>query len=111
MKRRQWLQDEQDEDPLSGVANFFDLGVVFALGFMVAILNFIGLAEILSQNVTTLVRDPGTPQMEIIQKKGRTITKFRVSAKKIGGEGTRLGTAYRLKSGEVVYIPEETGDK
>ncbi|MFQ6043494.1 MAG: DUF2149 domain-containing protein, partial [Candidatus Poribacteria bacterium] len=26
--------------------------------------------------------------------------------KTLGGEGVKLGTAYRLKSGEVVYVPE-----
>jgi hypothetical protein len=26
----------------------------------------------------------------------------------MGGEGEKLGTAYRLKSGEVVYVPEDS---
>ncbi len=111
MRRRRWLLDDSDDDPLSGVANFFDLGVVFALGFMVAILNFIGLPELLDQRDMTLVKDAGTPQMEIIRKQGRKVKRFKVSTKKLGGEGTRLGTAYRLKSGEVVYIPEDKTDQ
>ena len=98
--------DLADEDPLSGVANFFDLGIVFALGFMVAVLNYLGLPEVLEQRDMTLVKDAGTPQMEIIRKKGNSIQRLRVSQSTLGGEGTRLGTAYRLKSGEVIYVPE-----
>lgn len=107
MKRRRWLLDDDDDDPLAGVANFFDLGIVFALGFMVAMLNYLGLPEILDQKDMTLVKDAGTPQMEIIRKQGRKVKRYRVSSRTLGGEGTRLGTAYRLKSGEVVYIPEK----
>lgn len=29
-----------------------------------------------------------------------------MSDQKLSGEGERLGTAYRLKSGKVVYVPE-----
>ena len=107
MRRRRWLLDDDDDDPLAGVANFFDLGIVFALGFMVAMLNYLGLPEILDQKDMTLVKDAGTPQMEIIRKQGRKVKRYRVSSRTLGGEGTRLGTAYRLKSGEVVYIPEK----
>lgn len=93
-------------DPLEGVANLFDLGVVFALGFMVAMLAHLGLSEVLSQQDITLVKNPGTKQMEIIRKQGPKIEHYRVSHDQIGGEGERLGVAYRLKSGEVVYVPE-----
>ncbi|MFW5894115.1 MAG: DUF2149 domain-containing protein [Verrucomicrobiota bacterium] len=47
--------------------------------------------------------------MEIIRKKGRKLERYRVSTKQLGGEGEKLGTAYRLKSDEVVYIPECKG--
>ena len=31
---RSKAEGSDEEDPLAGVANFFDLGIVFALGFM-----------------------------------------------------------------------------
>ncbi len=44
--------------------------------------------------------------MEIITKKGKVIKAYKVT-KKIGqGEGEKLGTAYRLKDGRIIYIPE-----
>lgn len=45
--------------------------------------------------------------MEIIKRKGLKIEKYRATSEKLGGEGQKLGTAYRLKSGEVVYVPED----
>jgi hypothetical protein len=35
MRALRRLAEDSGDDPLQGVANFFDLGIVFALGFMV----------------------------------------------------------------------------
>jgi hypothetical protein len=107
MKRQLRRLGMDDDDPLSGVANLFDLGVVFALGFMLALITYIGLPELVAKQDMTLVKNPGTANMEIIRKKGTKIERYRLSKDHLGGEGEKLGTAYRLKSGEVVYVPEE----
>ncbi len=96
----------QDVDPLEGVANFFDLGIVFALAFMVALIAYLGLPELMQRKDLTLIKNPGTEQMEIIHKKGEKLEHYKVSRQSMGGQGEKLGTAYRLKSGEVIYVPE-----
>lgn len=106
MRSRLRALDPRDDDPLEGVANFFDLGIVFALGFMIMLMSWLGVRELLDRGDATLVKEPGTPRMELIRKKGTKIERYRISMEKVGGEGEKLGTAYRLKSGEVVYVPE-----
>ena len=39
-------------------------------------------------------------------KKGTQITVQKVTDRSMSGEGTRLGTAYRLANGQVVYVPD-----
>ena len=34
---------------------------------------------------------------------------YRVSRDELSGDGVRLGTAYRLKTGDVVYVPDDAG--
>ena len=99
----------RDDDPLEGVANFFDIGVIFSLGFMVALIARLGMPENLGAKDVTIITNPGTPQMEIVVRKGNKVERFRPSKDKLSGEGERLGTAYRLKSGEMVYVPEDGG--
>lgn len=106
MKNIRRLGELEDGDPLHGVANFFDLGIVFALGFLLALMAFFGLPELLEKSDVTLVKNPGTPQMEIIHKKGIKLERYRITSQELGGEGQWLGICYRLKSGEVVYVPE-----
>ena len=44
--------------------------------------------------------------MEIITKKGKDIKVQKVTDKSLSGKGLRLGTAYELEDGRVVYVPE-----
>jgi hypothetical protein len=46
-------------------------------------------------------------QMEIITKKGTKIDARKVTKKQAQGLGERLGTAYRLEDGSMVYVPDE----
>jgi hypothetical protein len=45
--------------------------------------------------------------MEIITKKGEKIKAVKVSRQKATGRGERLGIAYKLENGSMVYVPEE----
>jgi hypothetical protein len=107
MIRKLHGSERETDDPLAGVANFLDLGIVFAAGILLALVSYINLPELLTNQEITVIKNPGTPEMEIIHKKGIKMEHYRVSREKMTGEGRRLGMAYRLKTGEVVYVPED----
>ena len=44
--------------------------------------------------------------MEIIVKKDNKISRFKSEKTTGSGKGQRVGIAYRLESGEVIYVPE-----
>ena len=46
---------ERDDDPLSGVANLFDVAMVFALGLIVMLLMYLSIPEVLTQTDITIV--------------------------------------------------------
>jgi hypothetical protein len=97
------------EDPLSGVANLFDASIVFAVGLMVALIQAFSLAQLLDPNSQfTIVRKDAAGNFEIIEKTSQQVTVRKMSDEKKAGEGTRLGVAYQLSDGSVVYVPEDT---
>jgi hypothetical protein len=102
------LQDDGADDPLSSLANLFDVSMVFAVALMVAMVSFMKMSEMLTQDDVTIVKNPGQENMEIIRKDGETIERYRASDRSPDGEnlGRRIGTAYQLESGEIIYIPE-----
>lgn len=100
------LLEKQEDDPLSMVANLFDVAMVFAVALLLAMVSRFHLEDLLQNQNVTLLKNPGTSRMEIIHRKGKVIEHTRISQNSIQGEGKRLGTAYRLKTGQVVYVPE-----
>lgn len=96
-----------DEDPLSSVANLFDVSMMFAVtSLILAMFSTQQALGLLNTEDFTVLKNPGKSNMEIINKRGIKIEKYKMSKEESGGEGERMGICYRLANGEVVYIPE-----
>jgi hypothetical protein len=65
-----------------------------------------GLGDLLSQEDLTIVKNPGTDQMEIITKQAGEIRRLSVSPDSATGLGVQIGTVWRLKDGSTVWVPE-----
>jgi hypothetical protein len=99
--------DEPLEDPIAGVANLFDASVVFIVSMMVALFMAYNMLDLLDpMSEMTITKKSAGGKVEIITKKGKEIKARKVTDRRLSGEGMRLGTAYRLKDGRVVYVPE-----
>lgn len=103
----QGLSDWHEGDPLSGMANLFDLAMVFAVALMVAVVVRFEVAELLTKDDVTIVKNPGAEDMEIIIKKGEEIEKYKATDAACEGKGRRVGVAYQLEDGRIIYVPEK----
>jgi len=111
MTRHRFLRGDGDDlDPLSSLTNLFDVAMVFAVALMVALVEHLDIAEMLIEEEFTIVKNPGGDDMEIITKKGEEIIKYKQNPDRQADpdqrRGRRVGTAYQLENGEIVYIPE-----
>lgn len=100
--------EEAEEDPLSGIANLFDVSVVFIVGLMISLFSVYRMGGLLDpeSEVTMVVTNPNGDQ-EIITRQGTEIEAYRVTTDEVaGGDGERLGIAYRLPDGQIIYVPE-----
>ena len=69
-QKRRFLQDADDDAPMATVSNLFDVAMVFAVALMVALVTHFNMAEMLSNEDFTVVKNPGKENMEIITKEG-----------------------------------------
>jgi hypothetical protein len=112
MRRHRFLNKNsgEDLDPLSSLTNLFDVAMVFAVALMVALVQHLNIAEMLMEDEFTIVKNPGKDDMEIITKKGEEITKYKQNQDQQADpnqkKGRRVGVAYQLENGEIIYIPE-----
>lgn len=99
--------DEPLEDPIAGVANLFDASVVFIVSMMIALFMAYNMMDLLDpDSQTTITKKTADGRIEVITKNGKEIKVQKVTDKRLSGDGERLGTAYQLKDGRVVYVPE-----
>src|SRR6185436_14235212 len=97
-----------EEDPLAGIANLFDMSVVFIVGLMITLFSVYRMADLVDPNSeVTMVKTDKNGMREIVVKKGTKIEAYKVSGETASGNGEKLGTAYRLASGEVIYVPDD----
>ena len=109
MKRRRLLFRDEETNPMSVVGNLFDVAMVFAVALMVALVTRYNITEVFSKEDYTMVKNPGKENMEIITKKGQKIERYTPSknqSRTDGSRGKKVGGAYELENGEVIYVPE-----
>lgn len=95
---RRW-ESHDENDPLAGLVNLFDLWMVFSIAILIV---FAG---------ATRRSGGGAPSRSGARQafnlpRAQAIKQYRVSQEKLEGSGEKLGTAYRLASGEVVCVPD-----
>lgn len=100
---------EEDSDPLSVVVNLFDVAMVFAVALMVAMVMHMNMTEVFTQEDYTIIKNPGKENMEIITKEGHKINRYTPSDDQSSSsqkKGRKVGIAYELENGEIIYVPE-----
>ncbi len=100
-------EEPLDEDPMAGVANLFDVSVVFIVGLMITLFSVYRIGDLMDpESEVTLVKTNAEGLREVIVKKGTKITAYELTGETLGGDGERLGTAYRLADGQIIYVPD-----
>ena len=103
-----WRRARETPDPMTGVGNLFDTAVVFIAALLLALMTVFDAKEIFSKDSRmTIVKKNDRGELTIIRKQGRKMQAVRMTREEAAGRGTRLGTAYRLEDGSMIYVPED----
>ncbi|MBL8816979.1 MAG: DUF2149 domain-containing protein [Planctomyces sp.] len=102
------MAEHEEDDPLAGLVNLFDVAMVFSVALMVALVSYLQIPALLNQSDYTVITNPGTPEMEIIVKEENEIKRYEATDATGAGQGELLGQAYRLPDGRVIYVPAES---
>jgi hypothetical protein len=97
IRRRAGRSEDRAGDPFEGLVNLFELGVVLAVGFMLA-----ALASMDLESDLTGKEDPAPPEVEV--RSDKPIDTVEMTGRNYQGEGTPLGRAYVLDDGRTVIV-------
>ena len=96
------VHEDRAGDPLDGLVNMFDIGIVLAVGFLIAALSSLGLSD--------AVNDGGLTKptlQEVPLQPGQTPVPVPDEGVRTAGRGTPVGTVYRLADGRLVYVTDD----
>lgn len=99
------ILDEDDSDPMLSSINLVDVFLVAIAILVILVMKNPPIDH--ADGDISLIRDAGKPTMEILIKKGRTLSRFQATGASSEGNGMKAGTAYRMTDGSMVYVPTD----
>ena len=101
MSHRARTRADREGDPLDGLVNLFDLGIVLAVGFLLAALASVDLAP------DALQRDREPP---VVAKEREEAAPVQLKpGERVVGRGKRVGTVYELEDGRTIIVRPKLG--
>jgi hypothetical protein len=103
VKRRAQLRADRSGDPLDGLVNMFDVGIVLAVAFLIAALQSLHLTQVLTKRSTV-----GSPPHSIVVGRNQRLVPVKPGARRVAITGAgRVGSVYRLPDGRLVYVAKK----
>jgi hypothetical protein len=95
-------------DPLDGLVNLFDIGIVLSVAFLLAALSSLDLTSALTKPLDEPAR---VPDNSIIVDPSDDVSQIELQpGQEVVGRGEPVGTLYRLEDGSTVIVrPGATG--
>jgi hypothetical protein len=104
---RSRAREDRAGDPLDGLVNLFDLGIVLSVAFLLAALSSLHLGGTITKHGLR-----ANTAKEIFIQPGQTIAPLPKPGARTIGRGTQAGVVYRLTNGQLVYVqqpPQKSG--
>ncbi len=95
-------RDDRAGDPLDGLVNLFDLGIVLSVAFLLAALSSLDLTSALTSKSKT---EATRPVDAVVAKKNQQIKEIKLKPnERVVGRGQPIGTVYKLSDGRTVIV-------
>lgn len=99
-------RDDRAGDPLDGLVNLFDLGIVLAVAFLLAALSSLDLTSALTGKASTESKNT-RPADAVVADKNDKVKQVELKPnEKVVGRGEPIGTLYKLSDGRTVVVRE-----
>lgn len=99
-------REDRAGDPLDGLVNLFDLGIVLSVAFLLAALSSLHLGATITRNGLH-----AAPTEKIVVTPGEKVAPLPPRGARTIGRGTPAGEVYRLANGELVYVARAPGKR
>lgn len=98
--------EDRAGDPLDGLVNLFDLGIVLSVAFLLAALSSLDLTSALTGKAEP-ANGRTRPADSVVAGENQDVKRVRIKpGERVVGRGEAIGTVYRLADGRTVIVRE-----
>ena len=98
-------RDDRAGDPLDGLVNLFDLGIVLSVAFLLAALSSLNLTEKITGEKQPRQSANTRPADSVVAPKDQQVKEVELKPnEKVVGRGEPIGTVYKLADGRTVIV-------
>lgn len=109
VSRRARVRGDRAGDPLDGLVNLFDLGIVLAVAFLLAALSSLELTDVLTDREAA-ERTARAADEPVTAAEDETVREIELKpGERLVGRGSEVGRVYRLRDGRTVLVRERGG--
>lgn len=107
IRARARSREDRAGDPLDGLVNLFDLGIVLSIAFLLASLSSLNLTDDVLAGRSSQARGERAPVGSILVRRDDEVRTIQVRpGERVLGQGEVVGTVYRLADGRTVIVPQ-----
>lgn len=94
-------REDRAGDPLDGLVNLFDIGIILSVGFLLAALSSMDLTEV----ITNPDKTQTAPADSVLAKPDDTVEQIEIPpGEEVVGRGKPIGRLYQLEDGRTVVV-------
>ena len=103
-------REDKAGDPLDGLVNLFDLGIVLSVAFLLAALSSLNLdADVLGRD-RARTSERTAPAGSVVISRDARVRRVELRAdQRVVGRGRAVGTVYELDDGRTIVVREPDG--
>jgi hypothetical protein len=100
-------RDDRAGDPLDGLVNLFDLGIVLSVAFLLAALSSLDLTSALTEQAKSRQAQASRSSDPVVAERDQQVKPLKLNpGERVVGRGEPVGTVYRLADGWTVIVQE-----
>lgn len=104
------VREDRAGDPLDGLVNLFDIGIILSVGFLLAALSSMDLTEVITNPEKKPAAVKKVPADSVLAKPDDTVQQIEVPpGQEVVGRGKPIGQLYQLEDGRTIVVKPDGG--
>jgi hypothetical protein len=103
-------REDRAGDPLDGLVNLFDIGIILSVAFLLAALSSLNLTDAITDPSKSINQQNTAPADSVVTEPDDTTEQITIQpGETVVGQGQPVGTVYQLDDGRTILVKPNTG--